>query len=136
MFKYNLFLDDVRQIYDVKWVKLPDDEKWRVARTYGEFVDTIEQLGLPEFISFDHDLADTHYKVGSLENESHKYGSNLDSLDYGPEKTGFDAARWLCNYCIARELPFPRYVVHSLNEVGGKRIDDYIKFCKEKVGML
>ena len=135
--KYNLFLDDERQVYDVKWLVLPQDNTWIVARSYGEFVDTIEQLGMPEVVSFDHDLADIHYKVGSLENENHiwRHPEEVINYDYGAEKTGFDAAKWLCGHCMQYNLAFPKFIIHSLNAVGGTRINDYIEFCKTKGGM-
>lgn len=123
--KYNLFLDDVRGPADAKWVKLPNDERWIIARSYGEFVDVIEQRGLPEFVSFDHDLTEHHYKASLLENE--KLSA---SVDYGPEKTGFDAAKWLVNYCRSKGLKFPNYAVHSLNQAAGERIQAYISEYK------
>lgn len=136
--RYNLFLDDERCYFDVKWVRLPLEPGWLTVRSYGEFVDTIETHGLPVFVAFDHDLADYHYKIGSMENESYTYddGDLKKTFSYGPEKTGYDAARWLCDYCIYKGLKFPEYVVHSLNAVGAKRIEDYIQFCKTRGGML
>ena len=126
--KYYLFLDDERKIYDVKWAQLPyDDTEWLYAKSYGQFVDIVMDLGLPEFVSFDHDLADYHYKVSSMENEHCEYGDFTNrQFNYGPEKTGLDAAKWLVDYCIAHKVKFPKYTVHSLNEVAGKRIVDYI----------
>ena len=124
---YYLFLDDERQVYDVKWMRLPNDEQWLVAKNYGQFVDTVMDLGLPKFVSFDHDLADFHYRVGSMENESSAFGGLNRTFHYGQEKTGYDAAKWLVDYCIFHKLKFPEYAVHSLNAVGGKRISDYIK---------
>ena len=55
---YNLFLDDFRepedafnhtnnQLYLIGWV---------IVRNYDEFVKTIEERGIPEILSFDHDL--------------------------------------------------------------------------------
>lgn len=58
--KYNLFIDDLRCLADVK---LPGtDNVWHIARTSQEALQCLETMGcLPEFISFDHDLggADT-----------------------------------------------------------------------------
>ena len=119
--KYNLFLDDERQIYDVKWVRLPMDHPWIVVKNFGEFVDTVLKLGLPEFVSFDHDLADFHYKIGFMENEH--LGKNLS---YGSEKTGMDAVKWLVDYCMIHKLKFPNYAIHSLNVVGYDRMAAYI----------
>lgn len=131
--KYYLFLDDERKIYDVKWAQLPyDDTEWLTAKSYGQFVDIVMDLGLPEFVSFDHDLADYHYKIGSMENEASNYGGLRKDFNYGREKTGYDAAKWLVDYCVSHKLKFPKYIVHSLNEVAGKRIDDYIIVNKKR----
>ncbi len=119
---YYLFLDDRRQVYDAKWVNLPNDKIWRVAKSYGEFVSYIMDLGLPEFVSFDHDLAEEHYKVSLQENEH-----TGPDYDYGAEKTGMDAVKWLVDYCIIHKKKFPKYAVHSLNEAASKRMESYIK---------
>ena len=70
-----LYLDDIR---------VPDGD-WVIVRSYNEFISHIKQYGLPEFISFDHDLADEHYA-----------GENYKNFK---EKTGLDCARWLLVYC-------------------------------------
>lgn len=123
---YYLFLDDERQIYDVKWALLPNDKPWIVARSYGEFVKTVLDLGLPSFVAFDHDLADFHYKISTEENDHPG-----TTYNYGPEKTGMDAVKWLVDYCIVHNLKFPEYVVHSLNLVAAERMKSYIKQAKE-----
>lgn len=125
---YYLFLDDKRQIYDVKWVSLPNDKPWIVARSYGEFVKTVLDLGLPAFVSFDHDLVEYHYKV-SLEENKHP---GL-VYDYGSVKTGMDAVKWLVEYCLIHEKKFPGYVIHSLNEAAFERMEAYIKQAKREL---
>ena len=60
-------------------------------------------------------LADQHY---------HACMSGSD--DYGPEKTGFDCAKWLVDFCHDNDVPFPRYTIHSMNPVGRLNIDEYI----------
>lgn len=125
---YALFLDDRRQVYDVKWVQLSGDLNWLVAKSYGEFVSYIMDLGLPEFVSFDHDLAEIHYKVSIQEN--YEPGP---VYDYGPEKTGMDAVKWLVDYCMVHKKKLPKYAVHSLNGVASQRMEDYIKKAKEQL---
>jgi NAD+-processing family protein with receiver domain len=85
-----LFLDDFRD---------PPDIAWDVVRGYQEFVDYIEQNGVPDLISFDHDL-----------------GSFADN-NYS-EKTGLDCARFL----IERGTLPKKWYVHSTNLVGAKNI--------------
>jgi len=66
-----------------------------VARSYNKAVLLIENE-LPEFISFDHDL--------------------------GEEKSGYDLAKYVVEYCIDKNIPIPRYKVHSANPVGAENI--------------
>ena len=61
---YNLFLDDKRNVTDTyKYTNNPVylSGDWIIVRNYDSFVDTIKKHGLPNFVSFDHDLADPHY---------------------------------------------------------------------------
>ena len=62
---YNLFLDDVRNPKDCCQY-MPDakfyfNSEFVIVRNYDEFVNFIRKNGLPNIISFDHDLADEHY---------------------------------------------------------------------------
>ena len=86
-----------------------------VVRNFEEFASSIVERGMPSFVSFDHDLADEHY-VAMLK----------ESVNYGSEKTGYDCAKRLVEYCHDNNLPFPPYVVHSMNPVGKERIEKYI----------
>jgi hypothetical protein len=114
---YNLFLDDERFPKDVKWMQLPP-LRWIIVRNFEQFVNIIQRNGLPNAVSFDHDLADEHY-VTTLSKNSYK------------EKTGYECAKWLIEYCIEKNLNFPKYTVHSLNPIGKQNIisliDSYIK---------
>lgn len=56
---------------------------------------------MPLFVSFDHDLATD--------------GS-------GKESTGYDCAKWLIEKCLNENLPFPDYMVHSMNPIGRENI--------------
>lgn len=116
--KYNLFLDDMRVPTDVTWVEIPVDQHYTVVRNYKEFVDLITLRGLPKYICYDHDLADGHYGHG-LKNDEIPY----DSYN---EKTGYDCAKWLVDYCFAKKLKHPPFIVHSLNPIGKKNIESYI----------
>jgi hypothetical protein len=107
---YYIFLDDERFPKDVKWTKIPDLH-WTVIRNYSNFKVLIELKGyLPEFISFDHDLADYS-----------KY----------TEKTGYDCAKWLIQYCSENNLKIPDYTVHSLNPIGAKNIINLLESYKQ-----
>lgn len=115
---YKLFLDDMRVPSDVTWVSLPtlNRKDWVIVRNYDDFVSCIESRGLPSFITFDHDLADEHYHTG-------------DQSTY-VEKTGYDCAKWLVDYCMTHNYEIPKFQVHSLNPVGAKNISMYITNAK------
>ncbi len=94
-----LYLDDIRN---------PKSDGWTVVRNYEEFVQYIDQNGLPDEISFDHDL-----------------GEDV--------KTGYDCAKWLCEYCWMNGIPIPPYNVHSANPVGRDNIIGTLKSYEKKL---
>lgn len=143
---YHLFLDDERLPSHVTWVALPI-VVWQVVRNYDQFVDTITNHGVPKFVTFDHDLADEHYRVMAQEcqhaekrftiwmpgDDEHE-GLNM-TFDYGEEKTGYDCAKWLVDYCIDNGHRFPEFQVHSMNPIGKQRIIAYIENAKKHTGI-
>ena len=112
---YNLFLDDLRDPN----LFLNDTKTWVVVRTYNQFVETITKQGLPNFISFDHDLADEHYE-GIVDYDNYK------------EKTGYDCAKWLVEYCMKTNQSLPEWQVHSMNPVGRININMILSIYKDK----
>ena len=94
LFKINsmkkIYLDDLRTI----------PEGFIGLRSYAEFVTYIETNGLPDFISFDHDL--------------------------GLQESGYDCAKWLVAYCLDNEMKLPDFVVHSQNPVGKINIESLL----------
>ena len=62
---YCLWLDDLRP-------KPKGTKQWEVAKSLQEFKTMIELHGLPEYISFDHDLNESHY--------GHDYSDGLTGL--------------------------------------------------------
>lgn len=108
-----LFLDDVRT---------PRTEDWEIVRSYEDFVNYINENGLPDEISFDHDLA-------SIEYDSNKI---IESFVHH-EKTGYDAAKWLCDYCWSNGLPLPKCNVHSANPVGRDNILSILRSFEKKL---
>lgn len=62
---YNLFLDDVRipkEAFGYMHLPIYISVDWIVVRNYNDFVKQIKENGIPHTISFDHDLAEIHYK--------------------------------------------------------------------------
>jgi hypothetical protein len=106
---YNLFLDDVRDANKF----LSDLRAWETVRNYNEFVRIIQQRGLPQFISFDHDLDWEHYPMNNA-----KSGSVVLDYDSYKEKTGMDCAKWLIEYCMRTKQLLPEFQVHSMNPIG------------------
>lgn len=117
--EYYLFLDDERFPHNVKWMHMPV-YPWIVVRNFNEFKSTIEEKGIPKFISFDHDLADQHYQAMLKECNGEK------NVDYGTEKTGYDCAKWLVDYCLEHTYKIPDFQVHSLNPIGKENIETYL----------
>ena len=124
----NLFLDDVRVPSDVTWSKFPyADMEWNIVRSYAEFVAYIEKNGMPDVISFDHDLADEHYTPEEYWNDYEASKAYQEARNY-TEKTGNDCAKWLVEYCLDNNVTMaPLILVHSLNPVGADNIRNTIK---------
>lgn len=130
----NLFLDDIRHPYDA--FKYTNESmflqlKWDIVRSYDEFVKYIEINGIPKLISFDHDLADTHYTPEHLWTDYDKSKQWQDQQIH-TEKTGYECAKWLIDYCMDNNICLPEYYCHSMNPVGKDNIlsvlDNYKKF--------
>jgi hypothetical protein len=112
--KQKIYLDDVRT---------PIDKDWIVVRSYEEFVQIINGIGLKniELISLDHDLGDSamaEWHKGVVNN----YTINYDNIT---EKTGMDCTKWLVNQWLDGK-PVVDVVVHSANAVGSANMMGYI----------
>lgn len=129
---YNIFLDDIRNPRDVKWVTLPQVE-WTVVRNYEDFVKTIKEFGLPNFISWDHDLGKEHYHPAMYSDNPQDYNHLYDTFK---EKTGYHCAKWAVDYCMKNGLTFPGYVCHSMNPIGKTNIESYIENFKRAYELL
>jgi hypothetical protein len=118
--KYSLFLDDSRypeDCFEYTHQTVYIDEDWIIVRSYDEFVAAILEKGIPEVISFDHDLADAHYEH---QNEI----PGVLPYDQYSEKTGYHCAKWLIDYCIDNKLDIPKFIfIHSLNTAGARNIE-------------
>ena len=123
---YKLFLDDERfpstalhgGLLERDSELYTNDSDWVIVRNYKEFINHIIEHGKPIYVSFDHDLADIQYK------------DVTPSWAYY-EKTGYDCARFLVDYCIDNKRRFPMYQVHSANPIGKENIKGYIENAKK-----
>ena len=103
---YNLFLDDER----FPPIASPGNRRWVIARNSDEAISLVKQLGIPDFISFDHDLGGTD--------------------------TGMVFLHRLICLTMDYKTEFPReYYVHSQNPVGRANITAlFDSFLKVKYG--
>ena|ERR1035437_2698924 len=129
---YHLFLDDARMPKDVKWVELPL-VTWVIVRNYNDFVRTIERDGLPQSVSWDHDLSDEHYKEYAWAHDDKNLKKGQFQYDKMKERTGYDCAEWLANYCVDKQLNIPIYYVHTLNPIGAKNIISILESARKAI---
>ena len=104
-----LWLDDLRNPFLNLEGSVPLETthiEWVLS--YEQFTQWIKRFGLPDIISFDHDLADV-------------YGNDRK------ENTGMDCAKWLVDFCLDHELNLPRHYVHSANPVGAENINTLLE---------
>ena len=114
---YNLYLDDCRKpkisFGDTKHNNYLLD--WVIVKSYDEFITYVTNNGVPDMVSFDHDLAHEHYEHQNVDLQA-IYGTFK-------EMTGFHCAQWLIYYCIDNNLNLPEIVmIHSMSTVGAKNI--------------
>lgn len=122
-----LWLDDLRDpILDLE-KKVPKINFKTIVwvKCFESFTEWIEKNGLPDVISFDHDLAFEHYTPECFWNNYQLSKEYQDSQNY-KEKTGLDCAKWLCDYCLRNSLTLPKYYIHSANPVGADNINNYL----------
>lgn len=127
---YNLFLDDERSPKDVTWVDLPP-VAWTIVRNYDQFVATIERDGVPAVVTFDHDLADEHYKEFQVAHDKKMLSYGTFRYDKVKEKTGYECAKWLADYCVDKNIPIPVYYLHSWNYIGRDNIASVLESAKK-----
>lgn len=125
--KIKIFLDDVRQASDClgyMYKRIGGEnnlykEDWVVVRDYPTFCKVVmNNFGLISHVSFDHDLADSHYS-GAMYESLEAYEKAITG---STEKTGYECAHFLKNFYQMKEEPLPKIYVHSMNPVGVDRI--------------
>lgn len=115
--KILVWIDDIRDPNEPKWknwikrnspIPDPDDIHW--VKSYNEFVNWVEKFGRPNCICFDHDLGD----IGDHQ-----------------EKTGYDCAKYMVEWCMDNVVKFPEYAIQSDNTPGRENISKYIENFKK-----
>jgi hypothetical protein len=116
--KTYLWLDDLRNPNQSVWYDhyIPELDKsvdsliW--VKEFPMFVDYINEFGLPDKIFFDHDLGED------------KNG------------TGYDAAKWLVDYCMENgEIDVPDWGIQSANPVGRDNINSLLKNYRKHLNL-
>lgn len=111
-FRQGIIIDDKRtpnealQGLDIDW---DDCGEWWLSPNYFAFQSVIAVDGVPDFVTFDHDLADF---VGDR------------------EYTGADCAKFLIELCHTENIKFPEYRIHSANGPGRLVIESLIESAK------
>jgi|SRR5271157_5461616 len=106
---YSLFIDDERMPPD-------DNRDWVIVRSSAAAKSTVEQYGVPEFISFDHDLGGSDTAVLFVDWLIENALDEIDAIDAAGLDVNSDA------------IKFPRsYAVHSQNPAGAANIDAKMK---------
>ena len=127
-----LFLDDLRIptdafIYEER-IKLIDKSgiqncEWHIVRNYEDFCEFIDTFGIPEVVSFDHDLHMEHIK--------HYFDvtSKIGVIDYGnlKTKTGKHCAEYFVDKWREAGKPDVKVYVHSANRWGQIEIKNVLK---------
>ena len=116
-----LWLDDVRDPFQNDWLNFSPigklvDVTW--VTNYQEFIDWIMIYGLPDAVCFDHDLSD-------LQAFKSSYPEMVEDIECN-EKTGYDCAKWLVDYCINNNKSLPKYAIQSANPVGRENINSLL----------
>ena len=128
-----LWLDDIRDPFstEVDWLSCSPigrniDVIW--VKSYFEFVDWINKNGLPDAVSFDHDLG----KFTEIELLNQGVSKKEARKRKGEEKNGYDCAKWLVEYCMDKDIDIPIFNTHSSNPSGSENIisllNNYHKF--------
>lgn len=138
---YNLFLDDLRSPEDAYIYPRRDDNNiiiasrslkeqsgvencdWVIVRNYADFVKTLDLLGLPDIVSFDHDLHEEHIQ------HYYEVTQKIGIIEYAnlKHKTGKQCAEAFVQLCqkLNPEKP-PQVYVHSANQYGAIEIKNVL----------
>ena len=129
-----LYLDDVRDPRDsgaFMHTTIYGSKHWHIVRNYEEFVMYLRTNGMPDVVSFDHDLNQGHY---------HRNVDEWGNIDYASEdfaepvnKTGYHCAQYMVDMCIRNQIRLPNYLVHSMNPVGKKNIHKLLEYNRDYI---
>lgn len=136
--KRKLFLDDARVPHECRSYMLPRlsgnqswvyvEGYWSVVKSYDEFVENITTNGVPNLVSFDHDLTHEHLLAADY------FEDHPDIYEKCKDPTGYDCLKWLIAYCTQNGEIFPECLIHNMGELGTKRLQSLLdKYNQNKV---
>lgn len=99
---YSLFIDDLREL---SYLGNVNPEEWKIARTSFEAIKIVSEIGIPDFIAFDHDL--------------------------GGDDTSMVFVKWWSNNI---EKQFPPFIIHSSNPVGKLNLESFMNSYNRSLG--
>ena len=123
-----LWLDDIRDPFTDNWIRdyaprfidRSSDIVW--VKSYDEFTKWIKANGMPEMISFDHDLGEDVARAKVVKGLSKRQAR----MQKRETLSGFDCTKWLVDYCLDNDIKLTRWAVHSANPVGAKNISSLL----------
>jgi hypothetical protein len=128
-----LYLDDIK----IPTEQLSGYEPWHIVRDFREFKKYITECGMPDYISFDHDLDEEHHQQ-FLNNQ--RSGNQTIDYDSFTEYTGLDCLEWLCSY-IYNQMAKEDYIrlrnigIHDMNPIGAQNLLDRANELKESTNL-
>lgn len=109
-------------------VKIPPSN-WIIVRSYEQFVEMVEKIGIPDVISFDNDLY--NFDDPSVTQEDVKASLAMINWRNFVIKTGAHCAEWLIQRCKESNHSIPEYYVHSANNRARRIIREIMENGKE-----
>lgn len=126
-----LWLDDLRDPKDNIWNNWiarqgvnPNEHNLIWVKNYQDFVQWVNDNGVPDVVCFDHDLgqdiAIDRYTTGGMSKTQVKKLKKLET------RSGYEVAKWLVRYCIQANNGLPIWLIQSANPFGAANIKNYL----------
>jgi len=117
-----VFLDDQRNPFDLEanWLvfspfELLEGDEVIWVKSYKEFIEYLEDYGVPDGVCFDVDLHEKHYGI-----PQEKWLDYIYQERPFEEYTGYDCAAALIRHCIDHQVLLSQWNCHSANPEGKK----------------
>lgn len=125
-----VYVDDLR----LPIQRLEGYADWVVCRSWAEWVEYLSMRGVPDHVSFDHDLAQEHL------DDFRKYEfEGIAAINYGDFKqwTGLGCAQYYCEFCELHNLEMKGVAAHCTERpLGARNIRETLNAYKASKGLL